>query len=60
MQETLDIDAGGGDVGIARCEGQNDIVLSDGYFIGAGSAATLIGGNQPNVDGGVPMGSVRQ
>ena len=56
VQATVEAPAGGGNVGVARCEDLNDIVLSGGYFIDAGSTATLIGGNQPNVDGGVPMG----
>jgi hypothetical protein len=56
VQATLDVPAGGGDLGIARCENLGDIVLSGGYFFQAGSTAIVVDISQPNVDSGVPMG----
>ena len=55
-QASLTVAAGGGDLGIARCENLNDIVLSGGYFVVAGSTAIFVESDQPNVDAGMPMG----
>jgi len=56
ISDVVAIAPGASAVAIERCENLNDILLSGGYALVAGSSLVFIEASQPNVDSGVPLG----